>query len=163
MSLEHELVYELRRKGSTEADVLQIVDHMGDPEVLGATPVKLNPRLVRVALSQYQAKKVLKKRKDYAKSNRERLKELIEQKEAEIRDTTENLLSLKMRVQRGVIEDVEKGYAACPNCRMGWDTYVQHIARITYLNEKGGIPTPVTVEKRLVNYCTNCGYTKELI
>ena len=147
MTLERELVFDLRSKGSNEKDVLEIVAYMGNSDIFKTTPVKLNSRLIKVALTQYQAREELKKRKDYVKTDREKLKELIEEKTEEIRNTTENLLSVKI--------DKRDRWYGCNNCG---GTSNHYYAMVTNLNGKGGIPTPMATRKSLFLHCNKCGY-----
>ncbi|MCX6746636.1 MAG: hypothetical protein NTU63_00705 [Candidatus Pacearchaeota archaeon] len=152
MSLERELVFQLREEGNSEADVLEIVKNMGDPEILQTKPVKLNPRLVKVALTQYQAGEELKKRKDYVKKDKEKLKELIQKEEERIKDTTENFLSVEVTSTWHID-------GRCENCSN--PQYSYYYARVTYLNNQGGVPTPITkIEYDLFSHCDVCGYTK---
>ncbi len=97
MSLERELVFQLMKEGSSEKDVLEVAESMGDANILKTKPVNLDQRLIGVAISQYKAREELKKRRDYIKSDREKLRELIKEKEEEIRDRQENLLSVRIR------------------------------------------------------------------
>ena len=68
MSLEKKLVFELRDEGNTSSDVLQIVADMTDPNGKGRAVVT-DPKKIKAALSQYDAKNLLKKRKEYKRYN----------------------------------------------------------------------------------------------
>ncbi len=149
MSLERELVFQLRKDGTSEADVLEIVAMMGNPDILKTKPVKLNHRLVNVALRQYNAIEELKKRKQYVKRDREKLKELIDEKTKEIRNTVEDLLSVRVKKEY-------RGWARCKNC--GGKHLFEYSFGITYVNGRGRIPTPVKSEQDNFYHCDTCGY-----
>lgn len=147
MSLERELVFELKNEKKSEQEILDTIEGMRE---LG---VKMNSDIVKVALSQYDAKNLLKKRKEYKRTSKDKINGLIEEERKEIKDNYPNLLSMRI-----IKEDSMVGlnYFKCNNCKKYNVTKVS--SEIKYLNDKGEIPVPQIEKKFLLNYCRRCGY-----
>jgi hypothetical protein len=127
---------------------------MADPNLTKRTmPVKLNHRLVNIALSQYRAIQELRKRRQYARRNREKVKGLIREIKEEIENTTEDLLSSKVKKNRcSTTRD------HCPACHHILTTYDFDIV---YLDRSGEIPIPKKDIVYFLHNCEACGYIDE--
>ena len=162
MSLERALVFELMEEGSNKKDVMDIVIRMQSPELNEkyGTELKLNPKRIKVALNQYEARKELEKRGEYKRGFKEEIKKLIEERKREIEDSYPNLLSVKIAKNWSFLLDFvffSKNFLGfpCPNCKKNRATELY--TKVKYLNGKGKIPTPQIEKKFLLTYCKKCG------
>ncbi len=153
-SLEHSLVFRLRDKGMDERYIFGAVQGMKDMDV------PMNNRTVKVALSQYEARELVGKRRDYKKPFKEKVERLVEEKKKEIEDNTGNLLSVKIRYSHLTWDIVPwTSHYRCGGCKKLRASKVY--AKIKSRNNDGEIPTPQKEKKELLTYCTNCGTIEE--
>ena len=147
MSLERELVFELMDQKQDGQYILDVVEGMREQGV------SISGRKVEIALTQYNAKKELEKRREYKRKFRDELKELKEKKKREIENTYSELLSVRIIEKRKFFMD---NWQKCHNCKKLKINEVY--AKIKYVNEKGKIPSSQKEEKTLFRYCRNCGH-----
>ena len=143
MSLERELTFELLNKGKSEQEILDTIEGMKELDV------KMNSNIINTALKQYETKQKLKKSKDYRRSFKTELKELIRKEKERIEDTYPNLLSVKI-IQKSFLDRFK-----CYNC----DSFnlIEVYAQIDYVNQKQSIPFKDKEKESLFKYCTKCG------
>lgn len=121
MTLERELIFELLEQRKSKQEILDTVQGMRELDVV------MNPKLVDVALKQYESRKKVKNLKKYTKQS---IKEFLNKKLEEIENTYPSLLSAK------IIQ--EKGF--CSSCNRLSESNQKYSIQINYLDEKNFSP-----------------------
>jgi len=157
MSLERELVFDLMSNGASKEAIPEIVKEIQSPELDRKYGVKfrLNSKKIDVATNQYQARELLKKRKDYKITFKNKLKDLIEKEKKRIEDTYPNLLSFKIGREFGPYVEGQAYKKRCINCD---EEIIRVYAEIEYVNDKKEIPVKRIREENLFEYCEICGH-----
>jgi len=161
MSLEKDLVFDLRSKGNSEEDVLQIVKYMGDPNASQIDPVNLDLERVEREMRRYSIQEDYKNpannKKSIKKGVRERIAKLVGGITEEITKRYESVLSVRSEIRRKIKNDDirEEVYLSCRECHH--DLLKGVYLKIDYLKKlKSSV---VKQQKKLpfVYFCDNCG------
>lgn len=157
MSLEHELVFELRDKGNSPKDVLEIVKYMADPKTSPYKPVKLNRQKINASLKKYdliQEYNNSEKKQSIIKNQKRILEEMI-LKEKEKLMENENIISVKIIKEKSNVLNYCQIKKFCSDCV---EILSHFYAKISYLDKtKNGLVMKKNKEKNLFLYCKKCG------